>query len=80
MATNLNADIAKYPCVEAVASLLVAKGHPELTLFDLRDDLNLCVEVVEDLIFNYGEHVKLTDETGKPVSLQRPVGRNPKHA
>ena len=59
---NVSAEIANHPYVSGMASQLV-KVNPASTLFDLRDELQTHLDVVNDLISRYGESVKLTDTT-----------------
>lgn len=68
MDQNVKAEIDSRPYLKVIADLLISQGNPTSTLFDLRDELQLQLNVVETMISRYGESTSLTDETTHPVA------------
>lgn len=61
-------ELEQFPYVTAVSDLLIEKGNPKSTLFDLRDELYQCLGVVQEMISRYGETVRLTDDKMPPIA------------
>ncbi len=62
---SLKGDIRRHPYVANIATHL-EYYNPGSTLFDLRDELNQCLEVVEKLMSKYGENSALAKDTPRP--------------
>ncbi len=66
---HVSGEIAKQAYVSGMASQL-EEANPGSTIFDLRDELQQSLDVVNDLISRYGESVKLTDTTTPPIEKE----------
>ena len=69
-------EIKKYPYVHQISAFL-AYHNPRSTLFDLRDELRQCQQVVDALIKSYGESTILNDASVPPVKSKTPNKKKP---
>jgi hypothetical protein len=63
---NVKTEIEKHPYVLNLARAL-NYHNPGSTLFDLRDELRISLDVVDDLIARYGESTLLRDKERTPI-------------